>query len=597
VASLLGVSHILQGSYLTPGDKFNLNISVLKADTKEVLGRFREEGTEEEITSALIDKITRRVKSALDLTSQQIASDIDKKVGQITTLSQQALKYYLEGWKHHLADDYERSREFMEKAIALDPEFVMAHRTMAWASMYRYNWKQSKHHIQKAFDLTLEQKDRISEREFYLIQADYYGMTRRTWNKSIVAYQRLLEIYPDDFIGRFNLGDKYFALENWDKAVECFRFLTKYKDYGLTFQRLSWIYSLLGDYDKQKNMIEEWKKHMPDDPDIYLEESRYYRNLRDFEKALKAIDKALAVDPNRFGFIVAKGYLYFLNGDLSKAREEFLKLQRNEAELFRGFSVYILLDLYCLQGQFQRAIAATEYLLAFARKMDQEAMEAGLHIRFARVHLESGNMEAALRECEGALEMADKVVEAQSGVVRPNPSGKIRTIYFKGLAKVEMGAIEEAQEAAERLRLFIEEDLNQNLIRFYWHLLGRIELKKENYPGAIEYFEQALSYIPPGGTAIAGFGRFSDSLALAYFRSGELEKARDIYENTVSLMGVMDSNVIYPKTFYMLGKVYEGLGNKEKATANYQRFLDIWKDADPGLPEPADAKTRLVKLQ
>jgi len=202
-----------------------------------------------------------------------------------------------------------------------------------------------------------------------------------------------------------------------------------------------------------------------------------------------------------------------------------------------------------------------------------------------------------LRECEATLEMADKVIEAQSGVVRPEPPDKIRTIYFKGLAKAEMGAIEEAQETAGRLKGLIEEDLNQNLIRYYWHLLGRIELEKENYPGAIEHFDKALSYIPAKGTAISGYGRFADSLALAYFRTGDLEKARAIYEKNVSLMGLIDSNVIYAKTFYMLGKVYEELGDKEKAAANYWKFLDLWSDADPGLPEPADAKSRLKKLQ
>jgi tetratricopeptide (TPR) repeat protein len=228
--------------------------------------------------------------------------------------------------------------------------------------------------------------------------------------------------------------------------------------------------------------------------------------------------------------------------------------------------------------------------------MDQEALEAVLHIRFARLHMESGNMRAALREGEAALEMVDKVVEAQSGVVRPELPDKIRTIYFKGLARAEKGLVEEALETAERLKGLIEEDLNQKLIRFFWHLLGRIELKKENYPGAIKYFKQALSYIPHGGTAIAGYGRFTDSLALAHYKSGELEKARDIYENNASLMGLIDSNVIYAKTFYMLGRVYEGLGDKSKAIANYQKFLELWKDADPGLPEPADANTRLAAL-
>ncbi len=48
---------------------------------------------------------------------------------------------------------------------------------------------------------------------------------------------------------------------------------------------------------------------------------------------------------------------------------------------------------------------------------------------------------------------------------------------------------------------------------------------------------------------------------------------------------------------YMLGKIYEQLGKKNKAKEYYKKFLDLWKDADPGIAEVEDAKKRLAGLK
>jgi hypothetical protein len=44
------------------------------------------------------------------------------------------------------------------------------------------------------------------------------------------------------------------------------------------------------------------------------------------------------------------------------------------------------------------------------------------------------------------------------------------------------------------------------------------------------------------------------------------------------------------------GKIVEQQGKKTKAIEHYQKLLDLWKDANPGLPEVMDAKKRLSSL-
>jgi len=90
---------------------------------------------------------------------------------------------------------------------------------------------------------------------------------------------------------------------------------------------------------------------------------------------------------------------------------------------------------------------------------------------------------------------------------------------------------------------------------------------------------------------------YFELLAMAYFNSGDLEKAGEEYQKITALTsGRLIFGDIYARSFYMLGRIAEQKGDKAQARDNYRKFLDLWKNADPGLPEVEDARRRLAGL-
>jgi pentatricopeptide repeat protein len=88
-----------------------------------------------------------------------------------------------------------------------------------------------------------------------------------------------------------------------------------------------------------------------------------------------------------------------------------------------------------------------------------------------------------------------------------------------------------------------------------------------------------------------------DVLARAYQKAGNLDKAIEVYRQLLTFDPVgQDRRIRIPVYHYRLGRLYEEKGLKDKAAEQYRLFLDLWKDADPNLPEPADAKKRKAAL-
>jgi serine/threonine protein kinase/Tfp pilus assembly protein PilF len=578
------VRHLLLGKYARMGDTFRIDTVLQEAGTGEIVSSLRVEARGEEEIFPKIDELTRKIKANFEFSPEEIASDIDKEVGKITTSSPEAYRYYSEGKKSYDRGDERKSIQFYEKAVALDPEFATAYKDMA-VSYYNLGlYSEEKKYLLKALALG----DRVSDRERYLSEAEFYAHSEKTYDKSIEAFNKLLEHYPEDVDGNGDLGWVYMQLEQWDKAIERYKVNVQNKvEEVYTHANLASLYEAKGLYDKAKDVLEYYLNNYSDNSYIRWSLADNYLSQGKYDLALVEADKAFFLNPADYYNFSSKGDIYLCQGDLIKAEEEYQKLLNSKEPVDYNWGLVGLSLLNLLQGKFEKAESLDKQGIEFANKVGENVWRSRWHLFAARHYLRSGNPEHALKECDEAWNIAEEADYL---------SGQRRALYSKGLVFLEMKSMDEAQRAAADLKEMIEKGMNKKLMRFYYNLTGWIELERGNFSKAIKYFNEALSLLSYG--PLTKRADFIDSLALAYYKSGDLEKARDEYERITSLtIGRLYYDDIYAKSFYMLGKIYEEQGQKAKAIEHYEKFLGLWKDADPGIAEIEDAKKRLAGLQ
>ncbi len=587
VASQGRVNHIIQGAYAKAGAEFRINVMLHDASTGELIGSESVAGVGESSIFTMVDDLTRRIKTNFRLSQEEIKRDIDQEVGAITTSSPEALKYYTEGRMQHNKGNYRKSIELMQKAVSIDSEFAMAYRSMANASGNLYLFSEKKKYLQKALDL----KDRLSEREQLIIEGDFYYDSENTYDKAIEVYNKLLRLYPDDFAASNNLGNIYSFLEEWDKAIELYKVRIDLKDDStIPYTNLAINYRAKGMYDSANKVLEDYIRHFSDSAGIRRALAENYICQGELDLALAENDKAFDLDPTRYENTLQKGDLYVYQGHLDKAEEEYQKLSKAKEPLALVGRIASLFSLYSLQGKFEKSKSMIKQGLGLAKMIGEKWWEALLHLAFAAIQISSKNPEEALKECDEAWNIALEI---------ENPMLQKAALTTRGHALLEMGLLDEAQKAVDKLNDMIEKSISRNQKRDYYELMGLIELERGNFSRSIEYLENAVSLMRNQMSSFFDDQAFYvDSLALAYYRYGELTKALREYERVTSLTtGRLHYGDIYVKSFYMLGKIYEEKGDDAKAMENYETYLELLKDADPGIAEVEDAKVRLSGLK
>ncbi|MCK4776174.1 MAG: tetratricopeptide repeat protein, partial [Candidatus Krumholzibacteria bacterium] len=498
----------------------------------------------------------------------------DTRVADITTHSIDAYRYYVEGTENLDRSYYNEAKASFEKALAYDSTFAMAYLQLLYVpatGAEKIPWREK----------AILYSERASKKEQLYIMSESAHFSR-DYAKAIEGYETIIGTYPDEKRAYSNLGQLYWRKHNREKALENYRKVIEIDPLDKpTYNQLAYWYEELGDFEKSIWAINQYIALAPDEANPYDSRGELYAYNGKIDEAIDSYKKAIERKPDFGGSLENLGHMYLFKQDYAMAETFYRKLMGSTDEEERSWARYCLSAIPSYQGKWNRALEVLDQGIS-ADELEGIQGPGYWWKLYAKayIYVVKGDPEQAVAIYEQALQDREKAYPE-------NPAGGgFGDLYIYFL--VRNGELSRATQVADAMN----KDTGDGTWA-YWIRKGYIEQGSGNMDAACTSFEKAADL---WGKAL--FIRYD--LALAYLKAGRLADAVDEFER---LLERFDSNRAINngeravKAYYHLGVAYEQSGWNGKAIEQYEQFLDIWKDADPGIEEVEDAKRRLAVLK
>ncbi len=213
----LGARWLVLGSYQRAGERLRILPRMLEVATGEETATAKIDGRWEEVF-ALQDRVVADVMAGLEV---KIDSSAMRRIAAPETLHLEAYEQYAQGRQqfHRFGkESLERARQHLERAVALDPSYALAHAALGATHAMRY--------IHRTDPADLDCAARHSERAIELDPElgepypwlSYAYMRRGKVEEAIRTGHKGVELQPDLVLAHYFLGAAYLAAGERDVA-------------------------------------------------------------------------------------------------------------------------------------------------------------------------------------------------------------------------------------------------------------------------------------------------------------------------------------------------------------------------------------------
>jgi eukaryotic-like serine/threonine-protein kinase len=523
----------IDGSIASLGSEYVIGLNAVNCASGETLAQEQVTADGKEKVLTALGGAASELRSKLG-ESQASLKKFDVPLTQATTSSLEALQAYNQGGQSLWAGDFDSATSSYRRATEIDPSFATAYSILGTTESQLGDAKASENDETRAYHLL----DRTSAYERLVIPANYYFLVVRDYEKAAVFEEEWAHTFPRDSAAWIGLGIANGYAGRLDQALaanlEALRLNSSAFAYGM----------------------------------VALD----YVELNRLDEARATIAKARA---NRIEPFLSAPILYYLSlisNDQPGIDEQFARQWTDQPPGTRE--------------EARSDEAAYFGRLAQARDLMRQAVAEGaaakLSDAIAGYHAESALREALFGNIAQAKDEARKAVDPSLD----------RDVL--GAAAIALAITGDAQAGR------IGDDLGRRFPEASYckyvsipSVRAALAMHAGEAQRAIDDLEIPPSYeiVGPGPPMFPVYLRGE-----AYLAEGKGAEALAEFQKIASNPGSVVGGPIGALVYIQMGRAYEIGGDTRKARESYQKFLTLWKDADPDIPLLIAAKAEYAKL-
>jgi serine/threonine protein kinase/tetratricopeptide (TPR) repeat protein len=582
------------GSILEVEPRLVITTQFLDVKSGQVEASERIAGRSKEDVFSMVDTLAIGIKQSIPLTDQA-RKEVTPGVANVTTHSPDAYRYYLEAWEAGRKFEPVEAEKNYRKALSFDSTFAMAYYGLADLKGEQGEGLEQKKMIAKAVQYSAN----VSQKERYYIESLAKSI-RGEFPDAIRKLKLIVERYPDEKDACLQLASIYnWRLRDYKEAAYWYNKAIEIDPREkIAFNNLAYCYASQSEFENSIHAVNQYVSLAPNEPNPYDSRGDIYAYSGKIDEAAESYREALKIRPDFDPSLAKLGLMHLFKLEYAQADScfEVLSGSSNKTARSTGRTTLALIPLY--QGKFKEALKMLDNGLS-ADEMEQFVGEprAIKHALKAYIYEEQKIPDLAVAEARTSTEILRREYPADPVY--------LRDLYAYML--LQQGQYSKAEEVTESLKEAVGGNAG-GANYAYWLASGLVEGGKGNRQAAMAGLEkainQALGYTPL--TLVNYQGVWSQPLFQTRFllakeclELGRLDEAVATLEKALLTFdeGRAVASISAVKAHYLLGLAYERSGWTAKAIAQYDIFLDIWKDADPGIKEVDDAKARLAGLK